>query len=89
MRISIILYENCKREYLEQKVNKLVHLAKLQRVILISCLKRYEDIFNGYIGELTGPPLDIPPKYEAKPCHAQYFPILVIHQEAFKNIWID
>ena len=69
-------------------VNKIIHLIKFQRVILLSCLKRYEYLFDGNIGEWTGPPVDIPLKDEANPYHARAFPILFIDIEAL-NIYLD
>ena len=40
MRISRIIDDNYKQADLEQEVNKLIHLTKLQQVILLSCLKQ-------------------------------------------------
>ena len=51
-----------KKVDLEQEVNKSIHLTKFQRVILLSCLKLYEYIFDGNIGEWTVTPVDIPLK---------------------------
>ena len=83
--LSRILDANYKNADLEQEVNKLIHLTKFQRVILFSCLKRYEDIFDVNLGEWTGPLVEIHIKEEAKPYHARAFPILVICIESFKK----
>ena len=56
--IGIILDANYKKADLEHDINKLIHLNKFQRVVLLSCLKQYEDIFDGNLGEWTGPPID-------------------------------
>ena len=68
---------------MEQEVDKLIHLTKFQQVILLSCLKRYEDLFDGNLGEWNGPPVEIPIKDKAKPYYEQDFPILFIRLEAF------
>ena len=39
IRLGVIIDTNYKKDDLEQKVNKLIHLTKLQRVVLLSCLK--------------------------------------------------
>ena len=67
IRLGRILDANYEKADLEQEVNKLIHLNKFQRVILPSCLKRYEVLFGGNISEWTGPLVDIPIKDEAKP----------------------
>ena len=79
IQISRILDANYEKANFEQEVNKLIHLTKFQRVILLICLKQYEDIFDGNLGGWTGPPVEIPLKDEAKPYHAQAFPIPIIH----------
>ena len=87
--LSRILDTNNKKADLEQKVIKLIHLTKFQRVILLSCLKWYKYLFHGNLGEWTGPSVDIRTKYKVKPYHARAFPVLVIHLEAIKNILLD
>ena len=42
LRLCRILNVNYKNPDLEQEVNKLTHLTKFQRLILLSCLKRYK-----------------------------------------------
>ena len=56
IRIGIILDANYEKANFEQEVNKLIHLTKFQRVILLSCLTRYEYLFNGNLGEWTVTP---------------------------------
>ena len=85
IQLGRILDANYEKTYLEQEVNKLIHLTKFQRVILLSCLKRYKYLFDGNIGEWNGPPVGIPLKHVAKPYHARYFSILDIHLEHFKK----
>ena len=60
---------NFEKADLEHEVNKLIHLTKFRKVILLSCLKLYKYIFGGNIGEWTGIPVDIPIKYKANPYH--------------------
>ena len=50
IQIGRLLDTNYKKSDLEQDINKLIHLTKFQRVILIICLKRYKDIFHGNLG---------------------------------------
>ena len=76
--IGIILDANYKKTDLEQEVNKIFHLTTFQQVILLSCLKLYENIFGDNLGEWNEPPVNIPIKYNYKPYHARCFPILVI-----------
>ena len=66
LRLCRILNANYKNPDLEQEVNKLTHLTKFQRVILLSRLKLYEDLFNGNLGDWTGPLVDTPPKDDSK-----------------------
>ena len=65
-----ILDTKYKKSDLDQQVNEITYLTKFQRVILLSCLKFYEDIFDGNIGEFNGPPVQIPLKgqIQALPC---------------------
>ena len=82
--IGRILDTNYEKADLEQEITRLIHLTKLEWVILLSCLKQYEDLFDGNIGEWTVPPVDTPLKDYAKPYHARALPILVIHLEYLK-----
>ena len=63
IRLGWILYANYEKADLEQEPNKLIHLTKFQREILLSCLKLYDDIFVSNICEWTESPVDIPLKY--------------------------
>ena len=51
IRLGRILDANNKKADLEQEVNKLIHLNKFQRVILLSWIKRYKNISDGSLGE--------------------------------------
>ena len=70
---------------MEQEVSKLTHLTKFQRVIFLGCLKHYEDILDGNLGEWTGPPVYFSLKDAAKTYHSRDFPITVTHIEAIKK----
>ena len=80
-----MLNANYQKADLEQEVSKIIHLIKLQWVILLECVKCYKDIFYGNIGEWTGSPIDIPIKLKSKHYHTWAFPIQVIHIKAFKK----
>ena len=85
IRLGRILNYNDEKADLEQEVNKLIHLTKPQRLVLISFIKKYKHLFAGNLGEWTGPPVDITLKNKAKPYHARYLPILIIHIEPLKK----
>ena len=87
IRLVRILDTNDEKADLEQKVNKLIHLTKFQRLILLNCLEQYEDFFGGNLGERNRPPVDTPFKDKAERYRVQAFPIPVIHIETFKNGW--
>ena len=70
---------------MEEEINKLIYLTKCQRLILLSSLKRYKDLFDGNLDGWNGPPVEITPKEEASPYHARSYPIPVIHLEAFNK----
>ena len=70
---------------MEQEVSKLTHITKFQQLILLGCIKRYEDILGSNLGEWTGPSAYIPLKDKAKPYHARFFLIQVIHIESLKK----
>ena len=80
-----IVYSGYKTADLEQDVSKLTHLTKFQRVILLGCLKRFEDIFDGNLGEWIVPPIYTSLDDEANLYHARAFTIMVIHIEDFKK----
>ena len=48
--LGIILDANYEKADLEQDIIKLIHLNEFQRVILLSCLKRYKYLLDGNIG---------------------------------------
>ena len=85
IHIIIILHANYKKADLEQEVNKVIQLTKFQRVILLSCLKHYKNIFDVNLGEWTVPQVDIPLKDGAKYYHVRTVPIAFIHLEDFKK----
>ena len=84
-QLGRILDANYKKADSEQEVSKLTHLNKFQRVILLGCLKCYEDLFDGNIVEWTVPPVDITLKDKDKPLHTRALPITVTHIQAFKK----
>ena len=84
-QLGRILDSNYKKVNSEQEIRKLTHLNKFQRVILLGCLKRYEDLFDVNIVEWTVPPVDTTLKDKAKPFHTRSLPITVTHIQAFKK----
>ena len=85
IRLGRILKTKYKNSDLKQEVNKLIHLIKFQRVILLSSIKCYENIFDGNLGEWTGTTVETPLKEKSNPYHEQDLLITVIHLEDFKK----
>ena len=75
IRIGIIINANLKWDDLEQDVIKLTYLYRLQRLILLSCLKRYQYLFDCNLGEQTGPPVDITLKEDTIPTMHELSPL--------------
>ena len=84
MRLGRILDANYKKADLEQEVNKSIHLTKFQRVILLGCLKQYEDIFDDDLGCWTGLLVYIPLQDKVNTHHERSLPIPVTHLEPKK-----
>ena len=71
---------------LEEEVEKMTHLNKFQRTLLLALLKKHEPLFNGQLGDWKGDPVEIPlTEQDAKPYHARAFPIANIHEGTFKK----
>ena len=62
-----------------------MHLNPEQQMHLLVLLKKHETLFNCQLGEWKGNPVDIPLKEDAKPYHAQAFPVPHIHEATFKK----
>ena len=84
IRISRILDANYEKANFEQEVNKLIHLTKFQRVILLIFLKQYEDIFDDDLGCWTGLLVYIPLQDKVNTHHERSLPIPVTHLEPKK-----
>ena len=53
--------------------------------LLYTLLKKYEDLFDGTLGEFTGKPYDIKLKDNIEPFHSRPFPVPRIHEFTLKS----
>ena len=84
-RLNRILDANYDTPNLEEEVEKMTHLNKLQRTLLLALLKKHEPLFDGQLGDWKGDPVEIPLKEDAEPYHARAFPIAHVHEGTFKK----
>ncbi len=84
-RLHRILDANYETPDLEKEVAQMTHLNGIQRQLLLTLLTKHEKLFDGKLGEFTGPPVEIELKPGAKPYHARSFPIPHIHEQTFKK----
>ena len=61
------------------------HLDPLERNELYTLLKNYKSLFEGNLGTWHGKTYDIKLKTDAEPYHGRPFPVLHIHELAFKK----
>ena len=67
-RMHQILVVNYDTPDLKEEVEKMTHLAKLQRTLLLAFLKKHnEPLFDGQLGDYKGDPVEIPLKEDAEP----------------------
>jgi hypothetical protein len=66
--LSAIVSDNCK------------HLNPSERELLLSLLLKFEQLFDGTLGEWTLPPVSIQLKEGVKPFHGRPYPIPKIHK---------
>ena len=80
-----ILDANYNTPDLKEEVEKMTHLTKLQRTLLLALLKKHEPLFDSQLGDWKGDPVEIPLKEDAELYHARAFPISHIHESTFKK----
>ena len=57
----------------------------LKKDSLLRFLRKYEDLFDGMLGEVKTTPVHFELKEGAKPFHGRSFPVPCIHREAMKK----
>ena len=66
-------------------VKKAIHLTGIQQNKLLKLLQKYEDLFDGTLGEWKTDPVSFELKEGAKPHSQRHYPMPHIHKETFKK----
>ena len=70
---------------IDDKVNSNDHLTNDQKLKLKQLLNKYEELFDGSLGDWKTTPVSIDLKEDAKPYHSRPYPVPHIHKEQFKK----
>ena len=84
-RIKKILDATYSKANLSQLVHDLNYLNKSKQEKLLSFLRKYEDMFDGTLGNYNGSDYKIELNDGVRPYHAKPFPIPRIHEETLKK----
>jgi len=84
-RIKKILDAKYEKANLKQIVKSLNYLAKSEQKLMLQVLRKYEDMFDGTLGDYTGSEYKIELQDNVKPYHAKPFPIPRVHEETLKK----
>ncbi len=84
-RMTDILDAKYAKADLRKVVDAAVHLTNDEQESLYTLLKKYEDLFDGTLGEFTGKPYDIKLKDNIEPFHSRPFPVPRIHEFTLKS----
>ena len=84
-RIVKILDSNYSKANLAEIVRKTNHLTKREQEMLYELLKKYEDIFDGTLGQWRTEPVTFELKEGAVPHSQRHFPVPHIYKETFKK----
>ena len=74
-----------KKANLKEITKQLIYLNKDEQKQLLKLLRKYEDMFDGTLGNYTGSAYKIELQEGAKPYHAKPFPIPRIHEETLRK----
>ena len=84
-RIIKILDSKYDKANLEEVVKKAKHLTEKERDMLYHLLKKYENIFDGSLGEWETDPVDFELKDDAKPHSQRHYPVPHLYKKTFKK----
>ena len=84
-RVNRILDANYSAADLDKVAREAEHLEEDEREQLRQLLKKYEDLFDGTLGEWNDAPLSIDLKEDAKPFHAKPYAIPKAYEETLKK----
>ena len=84
-RVQTILDAKYEAADLEEIVQKdCSHLSTTEQDKLLQLLRKYEDLFDGTLGQYKGGEYDIELKADATPYHARPFPVPKVHERTLK-----
>ena len=84
-RIKKILDANYQKANLPKIVKDLIYLNAIKQNKLLQLLRKYEQMFDGTLGNYTGSKYKIELKENIAPYHAKPFPIPKIHEPTLKK----
>ena len=84
-RIKKILDANYQKANLPKIVKDLIYLNAIKQNKLLKLLRKYEQMFDGTLGNYTGSKYKIELKENIAPYHAKPFPIPKIHEPTLKK----
>ena len=84
-RMKKILDANYKKANLKEIVNNLKYLSSDKRSFILTLLRKYEEMFDGTLGNYMDSKYKMQLLQRAKPYHAKPFPIPKMHKETFKT----
>ena len=76
---------NYKKADLPEVVKTCTHLSQNIQNVLLEVLWKFEDLFDGTLGDWTTEPVNFKLKSGAKPYHSRAFPIPKVHSETIKK----
>ena len=80
-----ILDAKYEKANLKKLVKEHTHLSVLEQQQLYRLLKKFEDLFDGTLGNWTGPGIDLELKEGAVPYHGKPYPVAQIHEQAMRT----
>ena len=84
-RVNRILDAKYEKADLVQITGHCSHLTKNQQGKLLILLQKYEDLFDGTLGEWKGTDIKIELQPNAKPFHASPFPVPQVHEATLRK----
>ncbi|HEY9708671.1 MAG TPA: reverse transcriptase family protein, partial [Oculatellaceae cyanobacterium] len=84
-RVNRILDAKYEKADLVQLSQNCTHLSEQQQTQLLTLLQKYEDLFDGTLGEWKGTDIDIELQPNAKPYHAAPFPVPQVYEATLKK----